>query len=99
MWDFDDGIIEWNHGSEQLYGYTRDEAIGRRKNQLLTTEVPGSSFDQLRQEILARGSWTGEVLHRTKGGRQLTVESRIELRRQAGRLVPETTRDISDRKE
>jgi two-component system, chemotaxis family, CheB/CheR fusion protein len=100
VWDFDDGIIEWNHGSEQLYGYSRDEAIGQRKEQLLATEVPGSSFDQLRQELLARGSWTGEVLHRTKGGRQLTVETRIELRRQAGRrLVLETTRDISDRKE
>jgi two-component system CheB/CheR fusion protein len=100
VWDFDDGIIEWNHGSEQLYGYSREEAVGRRKDQLLATEVPGSSFDQLRQELLTQGSWTGEVLHRTKGGRQLTVETRIELRPQSGRrLVLETTRDISHRKE
>ena len=72
MWDFDDGIIEWNHGSEQLYDYTRDEAIGRRKNQLLATEVPGSSFDQLRQELLARGParlrYASLASHRTDRG-------------------------------
>ena len=27
-WDLDDGIVEWNTGSERLYGYSRNEAIG-----------------------------------------------------------------------
>jgi two-component system CheB/CheR fusion protein len=100
VWDFDNGIVEWNRGSEQLYGYTRDEALGRRKDQLLRTSVPGSSFVELRHKLLENGTWSGELVHRTKDGRELMVESRIELRPMAGRrLVLETTRDITDRKE
>src|SRR5262249_14923557 len=29
IWDLDKDIVEWNQGCERLYGYTRDEAIGR----------------------------------------------------------------------
>jgi two-component system CheB/CheR fusion protein len=98
-WDFDNGIVQWNRGSEELYGYSRHEAIGKQKNVLLQTSVPGSSFDILRQSLLDRATWSGEVLHRTKDGRVLTVESQIELVPMGGRrLVFESTRDISDRK-
>jgi two-component system, chemotaxis family, CheB/CheR fusion protein len=99
VWDFDDGIVEWNRGSEQLYGYSREEALGRTKNILLQTSVPGSSFGELKQQLLERGSWSGELKHRTKEGRQLTVEGRIELVTLGGRrLVLEATRDVSERK-
>jgi two-component system CheB/CheR fusion protein len=27
VWDFDGGIVEWNRGSEELYGYSRAEAV------------------------------------------------------------------------
>src|SRR5262249_40427271 len=40
-WEFDGRIVEWNRGSEQLYGYTREEALGQRKDLLLRTTVPG----------------------------------------------------------
>lgn len=100
VWDFDDGILEWNRGSEALYGYAREEALGRRKHELLRTSVPGSSFADLTHRLLASGTWSGELAHYTKDGREIIVESRIELRPLAGRrLVLETTRDISDRKE
>src|SRR6185437_419402 len=58
IWDFDGTILEWNRGSEKLYGYSRDEAIGRKKNELLGTIVPGSSFDGLRAKLRDEGSWT-----------------------------------------
>ena len=46
----DDGIVHWNRGSEELYGFSRDEVLGQRKELLLRTEVPGSSFEALRAE-------------------------------------------------
>ena len=56
VWDFDNGILQWNRGSEELYGYSRGEAIGRKKEKLLRTSVPGSSFDQLRKNSYRRGN-------------------------------------------
>jgi two-component system CheB/CheR fusion protein len=99
VWDFDRGIIDWNRGSEELYGYTREEALGRQNEQLLNTTVPGSSFSQLRQTLLKDGSWAGELRQRTKDGKELIVEGRMALQSfDGGRLVLETGRDVTARR-
>src|SRR3954471_16244502 len=99
IWDFSGTILEWNRGSEQLYGYSRDEAVGKKKDKLLGTIVPGSSFAELRVQLRDEGSWSGELKHRTKDGRELTIESRIILETVGGQqLALESTRDVSERK-
>ncbi|ACB97368.1 chemotaxis protein CheB [Beijerinckia indica] len=99
VWDFDNGIVQWNRGCEQLYGYSREEAIGKRKESLLKTIVPGSSFEALRQSLLENGSWSGELFHTAKNGNVLSVESQIELVSLGGRrLVLESTWDLTERK-
>jgi two-component system, chemotaxis family, CheB/CheR fusion protein len=99
IWEFNGNIVEWNRGSEQLYGYSRAEAVGQRKEQLLATTVPGSSFAELRVKLLDQGSWNGEVEHRTKDGRTLTVESRIVLETIEGRqLALESIHDVTEHK-
>ncbi|AUX78606.1 chemotaxis protein CheB [Sinorhizobium fredii] len=99
VWDFDDGIKQWNRGSEELYGYSREEVVGKQKEELLKTVVPGSSFNVLRQALLEKGHWSGELNHTTKDGQVLTVESQIELLPLGDRrLVLESTRDVTDRK-
>jgi PAS domain S-box-containing protein len=37
IWDFDGGIVEWNRGCEELYGFSREEALGQLKEHLLST--------------------------------------------------------------
>jgi two-component system, chemotaxis family, CheB/CheR fusion protein len=99
VWDFDGGILEWNRGSEELYGYTREEARGRPNEQLLATTVPGSSFAELRQRLLQDGSWAGELRQRAKDGKELIVEGRMDLQSfDGGKLVLETGRDITARR-
>jgi two-component system CheB/CheR fusion protein len=99
IWDFSGTIVEWNRGSEQLYGYSREEAVGKKKERLLGTIVPGGSFAELRVKLLDKGSWSGELKHRTKDGRELTIESRIILETVDGQqLALESTRDITERK-
>ncbi|MCG5481556.1 MAG: PAS domain-containing protein [Ensifer alkalisoli] len=99
VWDFDDGIKQWNRGSEELYGYSRDEALGKQKEELLKTVVPGSSFEALRQLLMEKGHWSGELRHTTKDGQVLTVESQIELLPLGDRrLVLESTRDVTELK-
>jgi two-component system CheB/CheR fusion protein len=99
IWDFDGGIVEWNRGCEELYGFTREEALGRRKEELLKTAVPGSSFSDMLAALSRDGTWSGELLHRAKDGHTITVEGRLLLERMDGRrLVLESTRDIGERK-
>jgi two-component system, chemotaxis family, CheB/CheR fusion protein len=99
VWDFDGGIREWNQGSQELYGYSRAEALGKNREELLATALPGLSFAELRQKLLEIGSWNGELRQRTRDGRELTVESRIVLETMVGqRMVLESARNITDRK-
>jgi two-component system CheB/CheR fusion protein len=97
IWDFDGTIVDWNRGSEELYGYSRDEAVGKKKDKLLG--ISKESFAALRMKLLDEGSWNGELKHKTKDGRELTIESRIILETIEGQqLALESTRDISERK-
>ncbi|HKS26267.1 MAG TPA: ATP-binding protein [Pyrinomonadaceae bacterium] len=98
IWDLDKGIIEWNKGCEQLYGYTREDAVGQSNHQLLRTVFPTSLNDQL-QSLTRDGYWSGELRHRTRDGREVIVESRQQLIESDGkRLVLETNHDITERK-
>jgi two-component system, chemotaxis family, CheB/CheR fusion protein len=99
MWEFDGVILEWNRGCEELYGYTHEEAIGRKKEDLLKTEVPGSSFEEATNKLREDGIWSGELLHHTKDGRVLTVEAVMQVESVGGRqLALQSMRDITDRK-
>jgi PAS domain S-box-containing protein len=98
-WDLHGTIVFWNHGAEQLYGYSQHEAIGRVSNELLATEFPETqeSYDV---SLANKGEWTGELIHKTKNGRRIIVESRFKIisDRAGGGVVLECTRDITSRK-
>ena len=98
-WDIERGILDWNRGCEQLYGYTRAEAVGRNSHTLLKI-TPSCPLEVIYAELTATGAWTGELHHRTKDGREVLVESRWGLMKTGGRsLVLETNRDITERRQ
>jgi two-component system CheB/CheR fusion protein len=99
VWEPGGSILEWNRGCEELYGYAPEEAIGKHKKELLKTEVPGSSFEEVTNKLREEGIWSGEFLHRTKDGRVLTVEAVMQVETVGGRqLALQSVRDITDRK-
>jgi PAS domain S-box-containing protein len=99
QWQFDGGIINWNRGAERLYGFTRDEAQGRRPSKLLQTRRDGG-VDGIKKILQRDGIWNGELRHRTKDGREIVVDSRMVLWRNpdSTAVVMAANRDISDRK-
>jgi PAS domain S-box-containing protein len=95
-----DIITYWNRGAEELYGWTAEQAIGRRSHDLLHTVFPASVTD-IQAELLREGRWEGELTHTKADGSEVVVASRWALRRDkqaqlAG--VLETNNDITDRK-
>jgi two-component system CheB/CheR fusion protein len=97
IWDFDDGILQWNRGSEALFGYTAEEAIGVPTHELLRTRVPGSSFEAVREALLAEGVWRGDLTQTAKDGREILTEAQIELvAESSSRYVLESARDVTE---
>jgi PAS domain S-box-containing protein len=99
VWDWERGIVLWNRGCEQLYGFTKAEAMGCISHQLLHTVFP-KSLGLFETALRRNRQWSGELWHTTRDGRQVIVESRHQLvEAQGRRLVLETNRDITVRKQ
>jgi len=98
-WEYDDGIISWNHGAEILYGYSAEEAIGHNNIKLLKTEFP-EEFKDIKQKLHDDGIWNGEIVHTTKNGMKMIVESHLQLIKDNSMdIVIEANRDITKRRQ
>ena len=98
VWDLEDGIILFNRGCEELYGYKKSEALGATAADLLDTRYP-MSREALLAHLATEGAWSGELLQSSKDGAEIWVDSRLELIRTGGRsFVVETNRDITERR-
>ena len=97
----DDVITYWNRGAEELYGWTREEALGKVSHQLTQTISP-SPLAGIKAELLRTGRWEGELVHTKQDGTQVVVASRWSLQRdELGRPVAilETNNDITESKQ
>jgi two-component system sensor kinase FixL len=78
--DMNDTITYWNRGAEVLYGWPREDAVGRRATELLQTRFPSTQMD-IRAEFLREGAWEGELIHTAMNGVQVVAMSRWALQR------------------
>ncbi|MFO1418706.1 MAG: PAS domain S-box protein [Methylotetracoccus sp.] len=96
-WNDRDGIVFWNRGSEQLYGYAEHEALGQNAQALLETHY-GAPRDTVEAQLATGGQWAGDLLQTTRDGREIEVEARMQRIEIGDRvLVLETHRDITER--
>jgi PAS domain S-box-containing protein len=105
--DPQDNVISWNPAAEEMYGFSRDESIGRVTHDLLETHF---QFPETRESVRAAlehdGFWEGELTHVRHDGSSIVVLSRQALQRKvlpnggAGEplAILEVNWDISDRK-
>jgi PAS domain S-box-containing protein len=99
--DGDDVITFWNRSAEDLYGWRKHEAIGRRSQGLLQTAFP-KARTAIIAEFLREGRWEGELVHTARSGSKVVVESRWSLERNADgapSIILQTDRDVGERSE
>ena len=76
-------ITSWNRGAERLYGFSRNEAVGRRAADLLGSQYP-IPLEQIEDELRRTGHWEGELRQHRKDGTQIVVAGRWGLQTDAG---------------
>jgi PAS domain S-box-containing protein len=97
--DRDDVITSWNRAAIALYGWERDEAVGRKTHDLLHTEFP-KPLPEIMADLMRTGHWEGELVH-TRGTvregpwRAVGPSSAIPGRPAA---ILETNNDITERR-
>jgi len=97
--DIEGKILFWNKGAELVYGWTRDEALGRNVAELYYTDP--RKFSETNGLTISQGEWKGEIQHLTKARREIIVEARWTLiRDNEGRpkSVLAINTDITERK-
>jgi PAS domain S-box-containing protein len=72
--DPNDVITFWSLGAEKLYGYTKAQAIGQ-KTQALLKAKSRQPIETIEAHLKKDGKWSGEMLHHTKFGRELAIQS------------------------
>jgi len=75
----DHKVTYWNAGAEQLYGWSRAEALGRKVTEL--GEVDRAAFEAADAALVAHGSWSGELRKVNKAGKEFIVFCRWTLLR------------------
>ena len=98
--DMRDTVTYWNRAAAELYGWTREEALGRVSHRLMQTVFP-APLAEINAELLRSGRWEGELVHSKRDGTKVSVASRWVLQRdEHGKAVAvlETNNDITERK-
>ncbi|MGC4000879.1 MAG: PAS domain S-box protein [Anaeromyxobacter sp.] len=97
--DLEDRIIAWNEGSRRLYGFTKDQALGRASHALLCTRPP-APLSELRRTLERDGRWEGELRQLRADGQELVVATQWVLHRDATgapAAVVEVNIDVTER--
>ena len=98
--DAGDHVTYWNKAATELYGFTRDEALGRVAHELLQTQFP-ADLGMINKQLHRDERWNGELVHIRKDGAKVIVISRWALDRKAdgnALRILETNSDITQQK-
>lgn len=88
LWDLDGCVQLWNSGSEKVFGFTREEALGRRAEELIMDGAAAYEFRALLQRIASSGESYGPAeyrFNRKDGTEGLCISSIFLVPGQAGR--------------
>lgn len=97
--DLDYRITYWNKSAERLFGWLAGEALGQSARTLLYSELP--EMKEAGEQLMTKGEWSGEIIHRRRDGQLITVEARWTLVRDDSgqpQAVLTINTDITDRR-
>lgn len=97
--DFDGVIQYWNQGAQRLYGWSSEEAVGCNIVELMHGDPV--LYRTAQRELLATGTWMGEIVQKTRLGEKVEILANWTLirdERGAPKSVLAINSDITERK-
>jgi len=91
--DMNGSILYWNSGAEALYGWRREEILGKPVHEVLQTRFP-AEFNAIQAELHQTGQWEGNLTQITCDGHEVVVACRKALKAD-GNAILEINRDIT----
>ena len=64
----DKRLLSWNEGAENMFGFTREEAIGKTATELGMIRFSENEIAALEKEIIETGVWKSEKIYYNKNG-------------------------------
>jgi diguanylate cyclase (GGDEF)-like protein/PAS domain S-box-containing protein len=75
--DMQSRITYWNLGAERLYGWSAQEARGRKFSELLCDDL--TAYQSAFETTLSDGEWAGELVHVRRDGSAVETDTRWTL--------------------
>ena len=97
--DLTGNVLFWNQGAHRVYGWTKEEVLGRPITDILYADK--KKFEEANHATIDAGEWHGELQHHTKSRGDITIEARWTLiRDEQGRpkSVLAINTDITEKK-
>ena len=67
-------IIYWNKSAEEMFGWHKDEVIGKNSDELLQTKIENSSHELDIKKMQQKGKYGGEAYYLHRDGHYIPVE-------------------------
>ncbi len=99
--DLNHTITYWNKGAERLYGWKKEEVLGKRILDVLKSQPVNTTFAQIGKEISERGEWVGEIIQHNRKGERIISLTSINAVYENGKIVGTfgVNRNITELKE
>lgn len=100
--DMDGRIVDWNRGSARMFGYAKEEVLGKTPALLHRAEESAELTGKMLEVMRHEGRWTGEMFFARKDGSQGVSETLVvplpdEYGRPIGAIL--VNRDITELKQ
>ncbi len=82
--DSEEHVTYLNAAAEHRYGVRASDALGRQLSEIYTRQWPSAETEAgMLAALREHGEWRGEIIHRTRDGREIAVEKSITALRDA----------------
>jgi PAS domain S-box-containing protein len=99
--DLEGCVVDWNPAAERLFGFAKEEMLGRSMAELHDRRDRGQLDETIRRVLSADGHWAGEIFYRCKAGNMALCEVEIIAHRDAAGVplgFVGVNRDVTERR-